>query len=365
MTIVHYETPEALRLLTAAHTSAQLEDFMRTLPLDVGDASIFDPTDPSATWSPGKLHWVPVGMARGNAGRIKLASQGENPLAERLINGMEAQIELARQRESLADPNAPSPSSPREAVQRYFNLSRLDLITHERGAAEWKRARALASNLRLRVSRFKVNKTERFTVVVEDDGIGQAPDRVHKTLLSLSESNKGDKPYLIGLFGQGGSSAFQASRSYSWLLSRRASDLLEGEEDGVGWSIVRQIFPVGRRDSYYAYLAQDSSGAVPRFSEQVADEVGIRHGTRFAHIDYDFQRSGGSVARNLFPALNHLLFNPIMPFELYMLRDEADVIWGHGYRLTDAMRKLRNARNDDFVDKTFSPQRVLLRESSE
>ena len=44
---------------------------------------------------------------------------------------------------------------------------------------------------------------------------------MHRTLLSLGSSDKGDKPYLIGVFGQGGSSTYAASK-YSWVLSRRA-----------------------------------------------------------------------------------------------------------------------------------------------
>ena len=85
-------------------------------------------TEPSKGWQFGKLHWIPVGRDRGNAGRIQLAGDPYNPSAERLINGMEALIELMRRMELLGDPAAPTPQSPREAIERYFGLPRLDMI---------------------------------------------------------------------------------------------------------------------------------------------------------------------------------------------------------------------------------------------
>ena len=59
-------------------------------------------------------------------------------------------------------------------------------------------------------------RTREFTVAIEDEGIGQSPESMHKTLLSLGTTTKADKWYLIGVFGQGGSSAYAISK-YSWL----------------------------------------------------------------------------------------------------------------------------------------------------
>ena len=44
---------------------------------------------------------------------------------------------------------------------------------------------------------------------------------MHKTLLSLGRTDKAEKPYLIGVFGQGGSTAFSISK-YSIVVTRRA-----------------------------------------------------------------------------------------------------------------------------------------------
>jgi hypothetical protein len=101
--------------------------------------------------------------------------------------------------------------------------------------------------------------TRELTVAIEDDGIGQTPVSIHRTLLSLGSTTKADKWYLIGVFGQGGSSAYAVSK-YSWLVSRRAPDLLNGEGDGVGWTGIKHVFPKGRRDDYFAYLAASPEG---------------------------------------------------------------------------------------------------------
>lgn len=62
------------------------------------------------------MHWYPIGGKRGNAGQIALAKRPINPLAERLVNAMEAVIEMHRQRELKDQPLALPPGSPRLAV---------------------------------------------------------------------------------------------------------------------------------------------------------------------------------------------------------------------------------------------------------
>jgi len=124
--------------------------------------------------------------------------------------------------------------------------------------------------------------------------------------------------------------------------------------------VIKQIFPKGRRDPYFAYLACEPGGQVLAFDELMADKAKISHGTRFAHIGCDFQGVGGSsVTRNLFPALNHVLFNPMLPYELYAGRDTADPMWGNAYRLSNAKRK--SSTTVVSLDKEFPPQLVTTR----
>ena len=352
----YVKSTEFIARATKAVTSADIEALLAQLPITPEDEYIFNEENPESDWRPGHFHWIPVGKERGNAGRIKQANLPVNPIAERAVNGMEAIIEMARQRELLDDPTKSPPISPRDAVNRYFTIPSLDqlpkLEDSEISKATRARARELARQLRVRLV---FDKTSReFAVAIEDDGIGQAPQSIHRTLLSLGSTTKADKWYLIGVFGQGGSSAYALSK-YSWVLSRRAPDLLHGETDGVGWTVIKEVFPKGRRDDYFAYLACSPEGRVPFISAAEADAAKISHGTRFVHVGYDFGRGGSAITRQLYTALNHSLYNPILPFELYV-GPTAAVIYGNGYRLSS----LGRGRGTDkpVLDKIFPPQPV-------
>lgn len=340
-----------------ATTIADVEKLLGVLPIVSEHDYAYDEGNPATGWQAGKFHWVPVGRERGNAGRIKQANYPVNPIAERLVNGMEAIIEQARQRELLADPVSSDPASPREAVKRYFALPPLDelpkLDNSPDSKATRKRARDLARQLRARLVFDKGSRE--FTVSVEDDGIGQTPAMVHRTLLSLGSTTKADKWYLIGVFGQGGSSAYAVSK-YSWVMSRRAPDLLNGEDDGVGWTVIKHVFPKGRRDDYFAYLACTPEGRVPFASASEADSAQILQGTRFVHIAYNFGSGGSAITRQLYQSLNHVLYNPILPFELYVGPTAANV-YGNGYRLSSLGAS--RATTPPALDKVFPPQPVL------
>lgn len=336
-----------LKDVTQAATSAAVETLLQKLPIVDEHAYQFNEKDPSVGWKEGYLHWVPIGFRRLNAGQVSLAKRPVAPLAERLINGMEAIIELARERELARTPGAPAPATPREAVQRYFNIPPLDQLPM--GTKQIReQARNLARRLTLQLK--WDSKAKEFAVLIRDRGMGQSPARMHQTLLSLGASDKGDKAYLIGVFGQGGSSTYKASK-YSWILSRRAKDLLHKEEDGVGFSVVKHIIPRGRRDNYFAYLAAYPDGRVPYFSPAAAESIGFELGSWFGHVGYDFGQSGAAITRGLYQALNHILYNPMLPFDTEIAGTEA-TIYGNGYRLSN----LAQDRKD--LDKTFDSQRI-------
>jgi hypothetical protein len=353
--IVQSEIPNPTHFIksaSAATSTKAIRELLSVLPIVSENEYSFDEAHPERGWASGRFHWLPVGKDRGNAGRIKLAGQPENPIAERTVNGMEARIELERQRELKTHPGTPPPSSPRDAAMRYFDLPSLSSLPKWpqpiRGKKPRDYGRDVARGIRVRLV---THKPVEYAVIIEDDGIGQPPDRMHSTLLSLGRSDKPDKPYLIGVFGQGGSSAYAASE-FSWIMSRRAPDLLDGATDGVGWTVVKRVVPAGRRDVYWAYLAAHPDGRVARLPVEAADAVGLKHGTRIAHIKYDFGKTEPSAS--LYRSLNHLLFNPILPYELYTRPAGTrgpDPMWGNGYRLS-------RLTEEKALDKTFAPQAV-------
>jgi hypothetical protein len=350
--------PDLLHRLTNARSTSQTEAIMSGLPIVPTDQYQWLSADErSGPWQPGKLHWVPVGRDRGNGGRIKLAGEPMNPLAERLVNGMESLIELARLRELLTSPASPVPASPREAVLRYFGFPRLDAI-ERLDDEERKEKNVLADRVRknLSITLDFEKKSKEFAVTIRDHGMGQTAANIHKTLLSLGRTDKADKPYLIGVFGQGGSSAFSIAK-YSIVISRRASDIRrQGEDNGAGWTIVREIQPKGRRDAYFAYLAVTEEGGVPFVDATQADRSKFGQGAHFCHIGYDFGASDSAIARTMYQSLNHVLFNPVIPYELYALKDTPEPMKGTAQRLA---RRVRILGRNVALDKSFAQQPVL------
>lgn len=352
--MVNVKDIDLLKNLVAARTSFDVEAILTSLPVvPVEEYHWTSDSERYGEWQQGKLHWIPVGRSRGNAGRISLAGEPFNPIAERLVNGMEALIELKRLAEIVQEPHRKQPSSPRDAVMRYFGLPKLDVL-EAYADEERKKLRNIASQLQkqLQVHLDQDKSSKQFAVTIRDFGIGQTPNDVSETLLSLGQSGKPDKPYLIGLFGQGGSSAYSASE-YSVVVSRRAEELRNTDEDGmIGWSIVRRVYPDERRDPYFAYLAIDESGRVPRvLASESHDEVEFDCGTHFCHIDYDFGGIKSEVSRQLYQALNHVLFNPVFPYELYAMKDTPDPMRGTAQRLA---RQTKKASRSESVDKSFS-----------
>ncbi len=316
---------------------AQLQTLLKELPVVNPDDYVFNRDNPTAGWREGHLHWIPLGKETGNGGRIRLSTRSEGPLAERAINSMEALIELERQRELKQNPRALCPQSTAEAVKRYFHLPPLhELPNVPRSDPTRKKAAELARRIVLKIDFDK--QTRETTVQLTDQGIGQGPSRIHDTLLSLGSSDKGDKPYLIGIFGQGGSSSYSAC-GLSWCVSRRHPDVCAPGEEGLGWTAIQRVYPHDRRDDHWAYLAATPDGRVPKLSTVAADANGFTHGTTFCHLRYDLSiPGGGEIGRSMFPALNHILCSPPLPVFTKIGGTEA-TIWGNAYRLVDARRK--------------------------
>jgi hypothetical protein len=340
-----------------ATTVNAVEQLLAGLPIN--HDYVYDAANPKKGWREGQLHLVPVGLDPGNAGRIRLGAEPDNKIAERVVNMMEAVIELARREELKAAPGAAAPADPRAAVHRYFNLPRLDQIPELEGAGRsgqlYKLAKAFARKLQVRVHFSEAKrgvKSER-SVVFSDEGIGQAPSRLHSTILSLGGDNKIKDRYLIGMWGQGGSSALAASK-LTWIMSRRAPQLGDAEDD-VAWTVVRAIHPTGLRRPCYAYLAAKPTGEVPFIPAAAANESGFQHGTRIGHVAFDF---GNMDVTRLYQAMNHVLPNPVLPFDICTKREEAfDTCWGIGYLLTRA-REQGKAN----LDKTFPTVKVERKE---
>lgn len=292
--------------MTIQLSSAQVDTLFTLQSKNNVDKFIQD-TCPSATWRN-------LGDRESPAANVEVSPDPINPLVERLVNSMESLIQLKLELKRLAGKGHQGiPSSVFEAAERYFGVPQgraQNLSTTDR--------RRLAQNLKLILR----GKRGIPTVVVQDKGIGVHPDYMPDTILSLANSSKGKKPYLIGAYGHGGSSSFEWCE-YTVIICRKEPRLLNGKQDLVGWTIVKKSAESGARVSDYQYLV-DASRRVPRFDPKLLGVRDFPHGVFVCHIDVRDTGAFGTQPPGLAPfqTLDFRLFDPIMPYLLVEERPE-------------------------------------------
>lgn len=274
----------------------------------------------------GPLKFRPVGDRPNNRGTITIGTSPILAIVERVTNMADGMIEMM-----VARNPGRAITSPREAAEAFFGVPKPGLVemveTERRELAE-------AMVVKFRDS----NDRGRPTIVVRDKGIGETPARFPKTLLSLNENNKVDKPYTHGTYGQGGAITFGFSKA-AIVISRRQPDLLDGGEDQVGWAIVVKQRPSGtKKYSNWEYLVDDNEDVLT-LPPDAFPEGGFEPGTQFTHIAYDV-RMRGAVTTQPWQTLNAAMFDPVLPFLLdgdrpedLRIRNPSRVITGNATRL--------------------------------
>lgn len=252
-------------------------------------------------------HWRLVGDQPSNAGAIGASPDEINPLIERVVNGMEAVVELKFLEWEATHAESPPPSKSRSVIERLFDIpqGRTSLLSETQAPAK-------AGDVEMV---FRGDRTEP-TIVVRDKGLGIHPNEFSSSIVSLGQSQKGQKPYLVGMYGQGGSSTFDKCQ-YTIIVSRRHPDhLLTGQADLLGWTIVRRN--LATRSHVYTYLVDPVTNEVPREQGSISDAVNLEHGTHISHIGY--RNLGGFATQQItnyaFYTLNYRVFDPLIPWTL-------------------------------------------------
>jgi len=243
---------------------------------------------------------VPVGGRENNLGNIAIGSDTGKGIVERLTNAIDAVLELEHSKHN----GIPKCRSPQEAATSWLRVPAKGLYLLS-AAARWD----LAQLIRLTLE--KSDDPSHMNVTIEDNGIGIPVDKMQSTILSLGESNKLQKPYLIGAFGQGGSSTF-AHCKYSVICSR-----LNLERDlprKVSFTIVflEDLPPEQYKHGRYVYLTLDGD-----LFEAEVDKEEFRYATMVKHYYYDLStyKSKLGVA-SVYGLLQRALFDPVIPILL-------------------------------------------------
>lgn len=257
-------------------------------------------------------HWRPVGDMEDNLGAINASSDARLALNERMTNGIDAVLELEARLAFGTDVAAMAREMPMPVVAAQKLLG---VPAGGPGAMSIPARQSLAERVQLTLVESGV--ADRPTCVALDTGIGQAPSRVAETTLSIHRGNKRDKPFLMGVYGWGGSNALGFAEA-TVLVTRRHPLVLDGEPDGVAITIVRRIYEPSMRTPAYFFLV-DANNDPLALDPAIVAPLGFEHGTHIAHVEYDLGIRGGLI--NQYNFFSAALFEPVMPVYLGSFRD--------------------------------------------
>lgn len=255
-------TTELYKALAAAASLVDLESVLDSFRLSVN------------------TKWRPLGR-ENNRGTIELSADPARSAVERITNGIDAVIEAEHQRHG----GVPECRSPREAAASWLGIPDQGL-----SAMTPTERRSLAQ--RVTIALEPGDGRESRIVQVRDRGIGIAPQDMPSTILSLNESNKLQKHYLAGAYGQGGSTTFSFCR-YTLIASRR-------KDFAVGFTVVRflDLPPEEYKIGHYVYLVfADGSLAQADLNIQEFPE-----GTLVRHFGYDLSGYPSPLVQTAFTA---------------------------------------------------------------
>lgn len=269
------------------------------------------------------LFWQPYGNRTSNYSTIGLGSKPGRSLTERITNAIDAILE------DHSNKAASKPFSPQAAVNEWFGRP---YSTSESGLFNWSYNEG-GYDRKVGVVINSSDTHEAPTIDVIDFGIGITAEKFPSTILSLQEGNKITKKFLIGAFGQGGSSTL-AFCDYVFIFSRHHEN-----PEIISFTVIKEIH-LGEeyKENCYAYLAiKDGKGdlVVPsfKFNEPINTYPGIeklrinelRKGTLVGHYSFRLTNIHKDISPsegNLYHYLHCSLFDPLIPFQIIDLRDK-------------------------------------------
>ncbi len=262
--------------------------------------------------------WRPVGDREGNYGSINIGSDPGHALVERVTNAIDAVIEreAIRRLQMKKKPKA-IPDSPREAVEDWFGVPGgrvANLPVQASKGAKGPKRQALADDVVIRILDGSTKKQP--TIEIRDRGVGLTPRLVPHTIVGLNETNKIDKPYLAGAYGQGGSTALAFSPGGALIVTRRQPDLLEGDTDEVAVTFVRynELDAKKNKNGRFEYLVLPSNEVAGIPPESLAD---ADPGTTVVHFNMNIQQYSARLTQltgSLWWLLQNTMFDPVLPF---------------------------------------------------
>ncbi len=250
------------------------------------------------------IKWIPVGGRQDNIATINIGTDPAAGLTERITNAIDAVIELEWHKQGKPT----DISTPRQATENWFNIPEGRLRNIKREDIDSKLAKRVKITLR------NSEKENNPTVEIRDTGIGIKAEDFSKTILSLHGGNKLNKLFLMGAYGQGGSTALSYN-NFTIIISK---PYFKEKKSFLSWTIVRINHGNVNVDKHewFEYLV-DAKNGQPITLE--IEDTEFEHGTLVRHIAMDLGKYVGAVTQltnSLWYLTHNYLFDTIFPFTI-------------------------------------------------
>lgn len=243
--------------------------------------------------------WRLLGDDDYNSSTVGTASSTIASWTERLTNAIDARLEDVAEQDMAT---ASSSESPRVFVERKFGIKGGYLTNIDEASRN-----KVLEEVGIRTTLWDGDLQDTPTIDIRDTGTGISREEMPKSILSLHKGNKIRKWYLMGRYGQGGSTTFRFC-DYTLIVSRRRRHPIT---DDVTFTVIRyQPATEGEKEGSYVYLVR--AGDRLPFSVP-AEGSGFDFGTLVRHIDYRF---GKKLFLDFYGLIEARLFDPVLPFWL-------------------------------------------------
>lgn len=304
-------------------------------------------------------NWKFIGNEPSNASTINMLRKGEKGLIERITNGIDAVIE-----KKVAEIGGAAPSSSQAVIKKSFENYYKHCEKVRKGLAD--RNQVCDADDQIMVAVSDGSKSSRPTYDVVDKGTGIEGKDFENTILSLHKGNKIsiDKQYLIGAFGQGGST----SLSFAY-----ATIIISKKNGKYYYTVVKQVDLEDYRLVAYVYLTNNGAILECEEDETVYEEEWINEFVKSdsgtfvrmveMNISQDISSLDASKPHGLVDLINTELFDVGLPVIVYENRKNFErnvhkqnrTVYGSALKLCTWKKYLKDcgSLNIDFENKPY------------
>lgn len=257
-------------------------------------------------------NWTYVGNNASNFSSINMLKDSGKGLVERITNGIDAVIENEKIKNNIHNPKSLEEIIKISFPNYYHN--RNDIINGDSN-----RQNACETNNMVVVAINDSNKSNKPTIDVLDKGCGIEGNKFSDTILSIHKGNKAttDKNYLIGAFGQGGSTSLPFSY---------ATIILSKKEGKYYFTIIKKCMFNDMKMPSYLYFTPGGNvnnlivDNIKHKDEYITDFLNSESGTLIRMIDVDipheFRKNDISKPGMLGDYINTELYNVALPVKM-------------------------------------------------